>query len=109
MQADLGQAVVKVFPEPALPHQLAEVTMSRADDADVDRDLPAAADPLDHPLLQEAQQLGLQPHRQVADLVQEQGAPVRVLDAPRRLLDGPGEGAALWPNSSDSSSGSGIA
>ena len=34
--------------------------MRRADDAHVDRDLLPPADPLDHALLQETQQLGLQ-------------------------------------------------
>ena len=95
-QADLGQTVVEVLAEPALPHQLVQVTMGRADDADVDRDLLAPADPLDHPLLQEAQQLGLQPERQVADLVEEQRCRRSACSMrARRLLDRAGEGAAL--------------
>ena len=54
--------------------------MGGADHADVDLDFLAAAETLDHPLLQEAQQLGLQAEGQVADLVEEQGAAVGMLD-----------------------------
>jgi hypothetical protein len=66
-----------------------------ADDARVDRDRLAPADALDHPLLQEAQQLDLQRQRDVADLVEEQGAALRQLDLAGRGLDRAGEGAAL--------------
>ena len=69
--------------------------MGRADDAHVDRNLLAPADALDHALLQEAQQLRLQRHRQVADLVQEQRAAVRGLDLAERLLGRAGERALL--------------
>jgi hypothetical protein len=48
--------------------------VGRADDPGVDRDRLAAADPLDHPFLEEAQQLDLERQRDVADLVEEQGA-----------------------------------
>ena len=46
----------------------------------------APADALDHALLQEAQQLGLQRDRQIADLVEQQRAAVRGLDLAERLL-----------------------
>ena len=69
--------------------------MGRADDAHVDRDLLAAADALDHALLQEAQQLGLQRHRQVADLVEEERAAVGRLDLAQGLLGRAGERALL--------------
>ena len=59
--------------------------MRGADDAHVDRNFLAAADALDDALLQEAQQLGLQRMRQVADLVEHQRAAVGRLDLARRL------------------------
>ena len=74
---DLGQPVVEVLAEFAGGDLVLEALVRRADDAHVDRDLLPAADALDHALLQEAQQLRLQRHRQVADLVQEQRAAVR--------------------------------
>ena len=57
-----------------------QVLVGGADDARVDRDRLAAADPLDHPLLQEAQQLDLQRQRDVADFVEKQGPALRQLD-----------------------------
>ena len=69
--------------------------MGGADDARVDRDRLAPADPLDHPLLQEAQQLDLQRQRDVADLVEEQRAAMGQLDLALGRLDRAGEGALL--------------
>ena len=69
--------------------------MGGADDPGVDRDRLAAADPLDHPLLQEAQQLDLERQRDVADLVEEQGAAMGELDLALGGLDRAGEGALL--------------
>ena len=60
MHADLGQAIVQVLAERTFLQQLVQVAMGGADHADVDRDFLAAAESLDHALLQEAQQLGLQ-------------------------------------------------
>ena len=45
------------------------------------RDLPLAAEPLDLALLQDAQQLDLHVARDLADLVEEQRAAVRGLEA----------------------------
>ncbi len=55
----------------------------------------AAADALDHALLQEAQQLGLQRQRHVADLVEKQRAAVGELELAGRLPHRAGEGALL--------------
>ena len=55
----------------------------------------AAADPLDHALLKEAQQLDLQRQRDVADLVEEQRAAVGQLDLAVGGLDRAGERALL--------------
>ena len=69
--------------------------MGRADDARVDRNGLAPADPLDHPLLQEAQQFHLQRQRDVADLVEEERAAMGELDLALGRLDRAGEGALL--------------
>ena len=55
------------------------------------------ADPLDLPLLDGPQQLGLQVEPQVADLVEEQRAAGRQLEFSQLLLVGPRERAALVP------------
>src|SRR6185436_3710055 len=66
-----------------------------ADDPRVDGDRAAAADPLDHPLLEEAEQLDLQGERDVADLVEKQGAAMGELDLAFGGADRAGEGALL--------------
>ena len=50
---------------------------------------------IDLALLQDAQQLGLQRRRQLADLVEEQRAAVGLLERPTLPLGGAGERAAL--------------
>jgi hypothetical protein len=65
------------------------------DDPHVDLDCPAAADALELAFLQNAQQLGLERARDVADFVEEEGAAVRLLEAPLARLDCAGEGAAF--------------
>ena len=82
---DLGEAIVKILAEPAGRDQILQVLVRRADDAHVDRDLLAPADALDHPLLQEPQQLRLERRRQVADLVEEQRPAVGHLDLAQGL------------------------
>src|SRR5206468_2029277 len=72
-----------------------EILMGGANDPSVDRDRGAAANPLDHSLLEEAQQLDLERQRDVADLVEEQRPALRQLDLAGGCLDGPGEGATL--------------
>src|SRR5438309_9206042 len=92
---DLGEAVVKIFPERSGGGHCIEILMGRADDPGVDRDRLAAPDALDYPLLKEAQQLDLERQRYVADLVQKQGAALGQLDLADVRLDRSGEGAAL--------------
>ena len=69
--------------------------MRGADDARIDRDRRAAADPLDHPLLKEPQQFHLQRQRNVADFVEKQRPALRQLDLAGRSFDRSGKGAAL--------------
>ena len=67
--------------------------MGGGEDAHVDLDRAVAAHRLEAAFLQHAQQLGLQLERQLADLVEEQGAAVRHLEAARPIAARAGEGA----------------
>ncbi len=69
--------------------------MRGGDHAHVDVDRGLAADPVELALRQHAQQPGLQRHRHVADLVEEQRAAVGLLEAPAPERIRAGEGAAL--------------
>ena len=91
---DHVEAVEQVFAELALLDLRLEVLVRRGEDADVHRDRVRAADPLDLPRLEHAQQLDLQvrPHR--ADFVEEQRPAVGQLEAPRLVAVRAGEGAA---------------
>ena len=96
------QAVVQVLAELPFGHELLQVPLRGGDDAHVHRERSRAADALDRPLLQHAQQLHLHRQRDVADLVEEDGAAFGHLEAARAVLDGAGERARSCPNSSDS-------
>ena len=89
------QAVVEVAAEAAVGDHRGQVAVGGGHQAHVHLDRLGAAQALELLLLQDAQQLGLQLQRDVADLVQEQRAPVRQLEAADLLADGAGEGALL--------------
>ena len=74
------QPVIQILAETALGDRLAQSHIGRRNDPHIDADRLTAADPHDLALLQEAQQMALQIHRHVADLVQEQRAAVGVFD-----------------------------
>ena len=61
------------------------------------REVAGAAQPLEFPLLQHAQQLGLQFERDFADLVEKACRRLASSNRPTRLRDGAGEGALLVP------------
>ena len=69
--------------------------MRRGNESNVGALRAVAAQALVLALLQHAQQLGLHDERQLADLVEEERATARGLDAPRTGPIGPGERAAL--------------
>ena len=74
---------------------LLEIPIRRRDHPDVDADVRESANALEALLLEEAQQLGLEPGRHLADLVEEHRAAVRRLEQALLLDPGIGEGAAL--------------
>src|SRR5262249_57515454 len=67
----------------------------RGEDADVERDRAVSADAPDVGPLERAEELGLQREIEVADLVDEQRAPVRLLEDALARRDGPRERSAL--------------
>src|SRR6056297_1964260 len=95
VHGDLADAVVEVLAEAALLDEIRDLLIGGADHAHIHGDLVAAAHALHHPLLQESEQLRLQRHGHVADLVQEQRAAAGRLDLAGGGLVGTGEGALL--------------
>jgi hypothetical protein len=83
-QVDLDhlQPVVEVGAEAAFGHLVGQAPVGGGDDAHVHRDLLLAAHRADAPVLQHAQQRGLQRQRQVADLVEEQRAALGIDEQP---------------------------
>ena len=75
------EPVVQVGPERALLDEVLERPMGGGDQPDVDLDRRGAAEPLDFPLLQDAQQLHLRRGTELADLVEEERAAVGQLEA----------------------------
>ncbi len=74
------EAVVEVFAEGALLEGGAQVLVGGGDDADVDVAGDVAAEAFEFALLQDAQQLDLDGGGDVADLVEEDGAGVGLLE-----------------------------
>ena len=96
-----GEAVIEIGAEPALAHFVLEVAIGRGDDAHVDAVNTVAADTLNLPVLQGAQQLWLQFERQLADLVEEQRAAVGDLELAGAIFaTAPVNAPDTWPNSS---------
>ena len=75
--------VIQVLPEPPVLDRLLQIDVGRDDQAEVGLDWLGSADPLDFPLLNRAQQLGLEIEPQVADFVEEQRAAARQLELAR--------------------------
>jgi hypothetical protein len=95
MNPEHRDTIVQVFAEPALGDRTLEVAVGGGNETDVGLERRSAADPLVLPFLQDAKQLGLHGRRELADLVEEERAAGRELEAPSLELVGPGEGAAL--------------
>ena len=76
------QPVIEVLAEATFPDQRGHVAVRGGDDSHVHRNRHRASDALDLVLLQRAQDLALQRKTHVADLVEQQRAAVRALEAP---------------------------
>jgi hypothetical protein len=75
LDRDDVEAVVQVLAEPAGGDRLGQVQVRRGQDPAIGADDLGAADPLEAAVLQDAEQLRLHPHGELADLVQQEGAP----------------------------------
>ena len=75
------QAIEEVVAEQPLADQIAQLAVGRGDDADVGLDRLAPAHRGVFALLQDPQQAGLGLERHVADLVQEEGPALGLLEA----------------------------
>ena len=94
LDVDHVDAVVEVLAKAAFLDRGFEIAIGGGDDADVERHLGVPADRPDRPLLEGAQQLGLQPEREVADLVEEERAAVGLDEESGAGAARVGEGAA---------------
>jgi hypothetical protein len=79
MDVDDVETVEKVFPENAALARDLEVAVRRSDEPEVHADLAHSADTHDLPFLQYAQDLGLEERRHIADLIEEHGSAVGLL------------------------------
>ena len=89
-----AQAIEEIRAEAAGGHLAGEVAVGRGDEPHVDRLGLGRAERANLALLDRAQQLRLQRQRQLADLVQEQGAAVGRAEQALGVADGAGERAA---------------
>ena len=77
---DDGEAIVEILAKAPVGDGARQIAVGGGDDAHVDLALLIAAERPHAPLLQHAQQARLQIERQVADLVEEQRAAVRLFE-----------------------------
>src|SRR5215831_4834012 len=89
------QSVVEVFAEIAGRYRLPEIAVRGGHDPHVDLSGARRADSFEFAFLEHTQQLGLEFEGQIADLVEEQGATVRELEAALTLRYRIRERAAL--------------
>src|SRR5437879_10805063 len=85
------EPVIKVLTKRSLPHARGQVAVRRRHHTDIDMDRIRAAESLHFTLLQNPQQFGLQFQRQLAYLVQKEGAALSLFEPSGPRLDGPGE------------------
>jgi hypothetical protein len=91
------QSIPEVLAEGASRHSRWQVAVRGRQYAHIHRNRLVAADPFKFPLLQHAQERDLRLSREVADLVQEDGATMGRFKATQPPLQRPGEGAFLVP------------
>src|SRR5262249_40399208 len=90
-----AETVVQVLAKRLLAHGLEQVAIGRGDAPDVDADWRLAADAVELILLKNAKQFRLRLRRQLADLIEENRAPIGQLEPARVPRDGSGECAFL--------------
>ena len=95
MHVEDAQPVEEIVAEPSGGHLGHQIAVGRGDEPDVGLEGRRPADALELPLLQHAEELDLHRGGELADLVEEERAIGRQLEASGLLPVGPGEGAAL--------------
>ena len=90
---DDAQSIVEIAPKALLRHRALQIDVRRGDDAHVDVTEAMAADRANLAFLEHAQQLDLHPEGGVAELVEEDGAGVALLEDPARVGNRAGERA----------------
>jgi hypothetical protein len=90
-------SVVEVWSEASFTHHRAEVSVGGAEQSNVDAAPGLAAHTANLPGFEDAKEARLKIGRQLGDLVEEERAPVRLLERPAMGLDRPCERAALVP------------
>ena len=102
-QREDAQPVVEVLAEAPLGDGLLQIDVRRGQQRTSTLHRAVAPHRLERPLLEHAQQLGLQLERQLADLVEQQRAAVGHLEAPGAVRVAPVKAPFTWPKSSLSS------
>src|SRR5439155_5934876 len=88
------QPEIEILAEPALGAASLEIAIARGDHPYVDGRRSRRADPVEALVLEHAKQLALMLGAQLADLVEEDRSPVRLLEEPLPIGDGAGEATA---------------
>ncbi len=91
------EPIVEILAEPAFAHFALEIAIRRRNDPHVGLAAAARTERLELALLKHPQELGLHVARQLADLIEEDGALLGHGKAPFAALCRAGEGAALVP------------
>ena len=87
--------VVKIFPESPCAGHLLKIFVGGADQTKIDLAQVAAAEPLDHVVLEYAEKFGLKGQGKGGDFIEEESATVGQLNLARAGFGGSGESAAL--------------
>src|SRR5262245_16370693 len=91
------EPIIKILAEPAFLHELDHVAVGGRDQAEINLYGFFGTDRVDLSRLQGAQQLHLRVEGQLADLIEEQGAAVGLLELADPLVDGARKGSPLVP------------
>ena len=92
---DNVDSVVKIFAEAPSPGHLLKIVVGGADQTKIDLAQRAAAEPLDHVVLEYAEEFGLEGQGKGGDFIEEESAAVGQFNLARAGFGGPGESAAL--------------
>jgi hypothetical protein len=97
VQMDHVQAVIQVTTKPPLFDIVTQRAVRRRDEAQVDGSRLSFAEPHDFTLLNDAQELDLGWHRELADFVQKERAAMRRLEETWSIVNGAGKRATSVP------------